>query len=450
MRQINLLILSSYILVINNVSQAQLWDNYDGIGGLTYTSEDATYWVVNAGEYEAQTGGVSSPEHSYSSYDMTESIVGWSLSNSNQNEWIGWMDLNRSSVSGWGGSNYCCGLVLSANSSDLNDVSTSGYAIGFRDGGVPADELVLFRFSAGITSGTTSLPGTSTEILSSGYSYSEADNGINFYVKLENDGKWTIKYKAGAQLSDANAIDPANYSDGSVTSSIADETYRGTDYKYAGWIYAHNTSANEEAHFDNFGFAQNGSMPVELSSFSAVIINEGIKINWRTETEVNNYGFEVERRIENQREVFGNWEMIGFVNGHGNSNSPKDYFFIDNNVFNGYYSYRLKQIDTDGSFTYSKIIEIDLGIPLEYNLSQNYPNPFNPVTTIMFSLPRSGNVKLYVYNNLGELIMKLVDGLKEAGIHTVNLNAENLTSGIYFYTLDVGEFSDVRKMNFVK
>jgi len=186
-------------------------------------------------------------------------------------------------------------------------------------------------------------------------------------------------------------------------------------------------------------------LPVELTSFSASIIDEEIKLHWITETEVSNYGFEILRSTQNDE-----WDVLGFVEGHGNSNSPKEYSFVDNNVTAGKYSYRLKQLDTDGKFEYSKIIEVDLDTPLKYELTQNYPNPFNPSTSILFSLPISGNVKLVVYNLLGEQVAELVNGFKEAGVHTINFNAENLNSGIYIYKLEANGFLQSRKMALLK
>jgi len=202
--------------------------------------------------------------------------------------------------------------------------------------------------------------------------------------------------------------------------------------------------------FGSPGDAGEGVLPVELSSFSASIVSEGIKLNWRTETEVSNYGFDVERQVGNRQSAVGKWSKIGFVEGYGNSNSPKEYSFVDNNISAGVYSYRLKQIDNDGKFEYSKVIEIDIGTPLDYELNQNYPNPFNPSTTIMFSIPEKGNVKLMVYNILGEEVVTLLDEIKEAGIHTINFNAAELRSGIYFYKLESGDFLMVKKMNLVK
>ncbi len=187
---------------------------------------------------------------------------------------------------------------------------------------------------------------------------------------------------------------------------------------------------------------------MELVSFTASIKNNQVLLKWVTETEVSNYGFEIHRAMSTVQSL--NWLNIGFVEGHGNSNSPKDYSFIDNNVNGGTYSYRLKQIDNDGKFEYSKVIEIDVGTPIEYELSQNYPNPFNPSTTIKFSIPEKGNVKLLVYNILGETVATLLNEAKEAGVHTISYNAAELKSGIYFYKLESGNFLQVKKMNLVR
>ena len=204
--------------------------------------------------------------------------------------------------------------------------------------------------------------------------------------------------------------------------------------------------------FSDWTLGEQGALPVELSSFSASVIGSSVKLNWRTETEVNNYGFDIERAKVNPNSEIRNpqFSKIGFIQGNGNSNSPKDYLFIDENVNDGKFSYRLKQIDTDGSFEYSKTIEIDLGSTEEFELNQNYPNPFNPVTTISFSLPESGNVRLTVYNLLGEQIADLINEVKEAGVHTINFNASNLNSGIYIYKIIVGNFVQSRKMTLIK
>lgn len=188
-----------------------------------------------------------------------------------------------------------------------------------------------------------------------------------------------------------------------------------------------------------------GALPVELSTFSATALSNGVKLSWRTETETNNYGFEIERNTNSNT-----WVTLDFVNGNGNSNSPKEYSYVDNSVKVGKYSYRLKQIDNDGQYAYSKIVEVDLSKQMEYNLTQNYPNPFNPTTSISFTLPKSGVVKLTVYNLLGQEIKTLVNGFKESGVHYINFNANNLNSGVYIYKIETSGFTQTRKMTLVK
>ena len=116
----------------------------------------------------------------------------------------------------------------------------------------------------------------------------------------------------------------------------------------------------------------------------------------------------------------------------------------------GTYSYRLKQIDNDGAYEFSKTIEVNFGSPIKIELTQNYPNPFNPSTTISFSLPESGNVILKIYNVIGKEIETLVEGYREAGIYTVNFNAEELASGMYIYSLRTNGFTETKKMLFMK
>jgi len=196
-------------------------------------------------------------------------------------------------------------------------------------------------------------------------------------------------------------------------------------------------------------------LPVELTSLTAKIIGSNIELHWVTATEVRNYGFEVERSLSHtlsEGEGFNNWEKIGFVNGHGNSNSPKAYLFSDNvnNGF-GYYNYRLKQIDTDGKFNYSNIVLLVVNqTPDCFELYQNYPNPFNPSTVISYSIPISSNVTLRVYDVLGKLITTLVNENQEAGSYTVYFDAGELSNGMYFYKVQSGNFVAINKMLLLK
>ncbi|MCF6270624.1 MAG: cellulase family glycosylhydrolase [Melioribacteraceae bacterium] len=190
-------------------------------------------------------------------------------------------------------------------------------------------------------------------------------------------------------------------------------------------------------------FQQANILPVELIKFFATIVRNKVQINWQTATEVNNYGFEIERssfQKDGTTPVRTDWKMIGFVEGHGNSNSPKDYSFIDADNLSGLVKYRLKQIDTDGSFEYSNIIEVEINSPKEFKLSQNYPNPFNPSTIIRYDIPNGDAmfVTLKVYNSLGEEIEALVNERQTSGSYEVEFNAKNLSTGIYFYRLTAG------------
>lgn len=187
-------------------------------------------------------------------------------------------------------------------------------------------------------------------------------------------------------------------------------------------------------------------LPVELSSFSAEIINENVKLKWITKTEVNNYGFEIEKKSG----TYDDWLNIGFVEGSGNSNSPKDYQFIDKNLIGGSkFEYRLKQVDTDGKYEYSDVVKVDI-IPNSFALYQNFPNPFNPATKIRYQIPKESKVEIKIYDAVGSEVMTLLNDRKAAGVYDEELNAKDLASGIYFYRIIAGSFVATKKMVLLK
>ncbi len=187
-------------------------------------------------------------------------------------------------------------------------------------------------------------------------------------------------------------------------------------------------------------------LPVELTSFSALVVDGKVKLSWQTATELNNYGFEIQKSSSNST-----WEKIGFVDGNGNSNATLDYSFTDNSPIAGKVKYRLKQIDTDGKYEYSKEIEISSPIPSEIELEQNYPNPFNPSTTIKFGLTEDTRVSLKIYNLLGEEVAVLINNkTMNAGQHSQSFNADKLASGTYIYRLSAGKNVMEKKMLLVK
>ncbi|MCE9540765.1 MAG: T9SS type A sorting domain-containing protein [Bacteroidetes bacterium] len=176
--------------------------------------------------------------------------------------------------------------------------------------------------------------------------------------------------------------------------------------------------------------------PVELSSFVSSTIKNNVTLRWTTETETNNAGFDIERKsvLQNQQD---NWVKIGNVTGCGNSNEQKNYSYYDNGLQTGKYSYRLKQIDYNGTYEYFTLTnEVEIGLPGEFRLSQNYPNPFNPVTKIDYEIPYDSKVNLIVYDILGREAAILVNNnTQKAGFYSVEFNSVNLMSGTYFYRI---------------
>ncbi|MFZ1280562.1 MAG: T9SS type A sorting domain-containing protein, partial [Ignavibacteriaceae bacterium] len=190
-------------------------------------------------------------------------------------------------------------------------------------------------------------------------------------------------------------------------------------------------------------------LPVELTFFNSILLNDKVLLNWNTATELNNYGFEIQRKqvFSSQLTVSNkDWQSVGFVFGNGTSNSPKSYSFTDEDLPSGKYSYRLKQIDNDGTFEYSNVVEITIGLPNKFILEQNFPNPFNPSTKISWQSPVSGHQTLKVYDVLGNEVTTLIDGFREAGNYTIDFNANKLSSGVYFYQLKAVEYIQTKKM----
>ncbi len=191
---------------------------------------------------------------------------------------------------------------------------------------------------------------------------------------------------------------------------------------------------------------QDSVIPVELTSFSADVTGEDVILKWSTATELNNSGFEIQRRSGTEE-----WLGIGFIQGSATTQQTHTYSYIDHFLTAGNYSYRLKQIDYDGSFIYSDDIEVEVNnIPARFSLEQNYPNPFNPATTISFSIPSSVYTSLKVYDILGNEVASLINEEKHAGNYQLIFNATELSSGTYFYKLQAGSFVETKKMALIK
>ena len=192
-------------------------------------------------------------------------------------------------------------------------------------------------------------------------------------------------------------------------------------------------------------------LPIELLVFNLETHKNQVKLFWQTLTETNNYGFEIERKYTNSLDITdSHWQKIGFVKGYANSNSPKNYSFIDKNLLNGFYSYRLKQIDSDGKFTYSDELKVKVDYKSQVLELKNYPNPFNPITKLYFEIPEDGFITLKIYDILGKEIRTLINENKLAGAYEIEFDASGLTSGIYFNVLQVNNKRIVNKMQLLK
>ncbi|WP_337866027.1 reprolysin-like metallopeptidase [Ignavibacterium sp.] len=197
----------------------------------------------------------------------------------------------------------------------------------------------------------------------------------------------------------------------------------------------------------NFNFTIENAIPVELVSFTAELIKDGVLLNWITATETNNAGFTIERGTDSE-----NFSEIGFVGGKGTTTEPTAYSYLDKSVQSGTYYYRLKQTDYDGTFKYLNVVQVEVGLPTEFSLEQNYPNPFNPTTVIEFVIPSGANnfVTLKVFDMLGNEVVTLVNEYREAGVYKIEFDASNIPSGMYVYKLSAGSFSASKKMVLIK
>ena len=301
--------------------------------------------------------------------------------------------------------------VLSFNTAVLGADAPGGFSVSNINTDLPfsptdpnADENVLVQVSGG---GSNSFTGSSQEI-----------------VVLQFD-----------VVGNSGESSPLTFDEG------ASKTYLSTVGLYG--------IAGDELTFENGGFDVN--VPVELSSFNVIAKDQQVVLEWTTESETNNFGFEVQRK---QKNIDG-FETIGFVDGHGTVAEQIKYRFFDNLSNHGVYYYRLKQIDRDGTFEFSKIQSVDVVTPLNFELQQNYPNPFNPETRIAFTLPQTVNVSIQIYDVAGRLVRTLVDGQVQAGHHQVTWKGRNdqgviVSSGVYMYQIKTAEHLEIRKLVFAK
>ena len=309
---------------------------------------------------------------------------------------------------------------------------------------------------------TTGIPGTffCMEFLNNNFGVIAGYNSPSPVASVTTDGGTTWTPLTFPSEYDGNSIWSIGFKDettfwlGDVNGNIYYTTDGGTNWTKAKKVTGNSLFCMSVVDDDMWISGTGGTIikghanpatPVEFVSFNSTVSGNKVNLSWKTATEKNNAGFEIERNIDAAA-----WTKIGFVKGQGSTTELTSYSFVDSPNKNGKISYRLKQVDFDGSCEYSNTIEVDLNMPVEFALAQNYPNPFNPVTTINYSLASKEKVDLKIYNILGKQVFSLVNEMQDAGNYTVKFDASKLSSGVYFYELNAGSFSAKKKMVLLK
>ena len=395
-----------------------------------------------------------------SSYDSTSSVVSTATDNVTIEAWVKWDGTSSGTVQliasnssadfdGYGlylyTDNHIALLVSALEWDESNSTLSAGvwtHLALVRDGGTWA----LYKNGEAVDiPSTTKNPNTPSHPFfvggeSSGLGHNYYFHGDIDEVRFSNTARYSSNFTAptGPFTSDGNTVALYHFNEGSG-STAGDFSGNGNDLTLVNsptWTGSDNPISPPLA--------------VEMASIVATTDAQSATLHWQTATEVNNAGYEIERRNGVNGSL--SWSKVGFIDGSGTSNAPHSYSYTDKNVSAGTYSYRLKQIDNNGNFTYSQSVSVTVGgAPLKFELSQNYPNPFNPTTTIEFTLQKDGMTTLKIYNILGQEVATLVnEQLKAGAYHKAIFNAHNLASGIYFARLQSGAQVQLKKLMLLK
>jgi photosystem II stability/assembly factor-like uncharacterized protein len=472
--------------ITNNLYGVSFLDHNNGtavslFGEIVHTTDGGTTWLLQSSGTTAWLSSVSYPATNKIAtvglsaiLSTTDGGSNWSQQTSANNNWlhgVSFIDNNIGFAVGEDGT-----IIKTINSGANWIAQTSGTADTLRGvsfinsnyGSVVGSGGIILRTTNGGTDWTSQTSGTTIRLNS--VSFTDVNNGttvggsgtINrkgangIILRTTNGGSnWSIQLSGypsslwGVSFTDAN--------NGTVVGengTILRTTNGGTSWSSqtsgtTNSLYAVSfTDANTGIAVGENGTilsTTNGALPVELTLFNGQRSGNNILLNWETATEVNNYGFEIERKTNNT-----SWRKIGFISGHGNSNSPKEYNFVDSDILNDKVLYRLKQIDFDGKYEYSKEIVFNIEAPKVFSLSQNFPNPFNPSTKIKYSISTTCFVKLKIYDVLGRELLAMVNAQQNPGSYEYIFNGSKYSSGIYFYELQAGDYLERKKLTLMK
>ncbi|MCE1188426.1 MAG: endonuclease [Ignavibacteria bacterium] len=348
--------------------------------------------------------------------------------------WAFNMRSTRANPSGFDATNFGYGVVLGKTTADVG--AGNGYAVVHGQSG-SSDYIRLTKFTNGLDANSkfsdiiASTTAFTNEFLSVKVTYNPPTHQWALYV----EGNATAFPRSDPRQTSAQM--------GSLTT---ESTYTGLQLKYFGMLWNHNTSATDSAAFDDIYISgPGGLLPVELVSFNVKQVKENVVLAWKTATEVNNYGFYVERSQDGI-----SWDNLGMVRGAGSTSEAHSYLFNDRPVSAGKYQYRLRQVDNNGTTTFSSIQSVSYEFLRGFELQQAYPNPFNPTTLISYNIKQKGLVSLKVYDALGSEVAELVNREQESGYYSVTFNAHGLVSGTYICVLRSNGFTATQKIMLLK
>ncbi len=369
--------------------------------------------------------------------------VGYSSTDTDPSTWTDWMPASYNTDSG-NNDEY-----MAAFGSDLTP-GTYYYAFRY----VLENGMYAYGGTDGIWNGTNSVSGVLTvnaDLVDPTNLTATVDPQVPKRVDLAWDDNSVNEtgYYIERQLGPADAYAVIDSVGADVQSYIDTSVEDLTEYTYR--VNAYN--ANGVSGYSNTATVTT-PIPVELTSFAATVGDASVLVEWKTATEINNNGFDVERNID------GTWKSIGHVAGAGTTTEPKEYTFVDRfekQVYSGTVEYRLKQVDFSGTYEYSNIISVEVDFtPKEFTLEQNYPNPFNPTTKIKYTLPFESSVSIQIYNAIGQMVAEVVNQVQNTGYYEVEWSAKNLSSGIYIYSMNAESadgqqnFNSIKKMMLIK